>query len=97
MRFISALMAGALAVVATAQVGTGSNPNPFTNSNYSGIATGSPVPITWTPTTKGTVSLLLVQGDPNALVTVATISSASSSLHNFPVISLLLPRDLTGK
>lgn len=71
MRFISALVAGALAVVASAQSGNGANP--FTNTDFSGIAAGEPVTITWDPTTTGTVTLELVQGDPDALTTVATI------------------------
>lgn len=62
MRFFSALVAGALAVVAAAQT-TGSQPNPFTNTDFSGISTTSVFTITWTPTTPGAVSITLVQGD----------------------------------
>ena len=62
MRFFSALVAGALAIVAAAQT-TGSQPNPFTNSDFSGISTTSVFTITWTPTTPGAVSIWLVQGD----------------------------------
>ena len=78
MRFFSALVAGALAVVAAAQSGNGANP--FTNTDFSGIAAGTPVTITWNPTTSGTVTLQLVQGDPNSLNTVETIKGMSASL-----------------
>lgn len=71
MRFISALVASALAAVAVAQ--TGSESNPFTNSDYTGIATGTPITLTWTPTTDGTVTIELVQGDPGALKFVNVI------------------------
>lgn len=72
MRFTSAILAGALAVLAVAQ-----KPNPFTRTSYEGIAAGFPTTITWTPTTSGTVTLVLMQGDPDALTTVATIKGMS--------------------
>lgn len=73
MRFFSTLVAAALAAVAAAQTSA----NPFTRSSYSGITAGTATQITWTPTTSGTVTLLLVKGDPSALKTVATIGSES--------------------
>lgn len=79
MRFISALVAGALAAVAVAQT-TGNEPNPFTNSDYSGIAAGTPITLTWTPTTDGTVTIELVQGDPGHLNPVSIIQSEFASL-----------------
>ncbi|KFY16297.1 hypothetical protein V491_05373, partial [Pseudogymnoascus sp. VKM F-3775] len=78
MRFISALLAGALAVVASAQTSS-TGPNPFTNSDFTGIVAGEPFTITWDPTTEGTVTLQLVQGDPSALDTVETIEGEFTS------------------
>ncbi|OBT90523.1 hypothetical protein VE02_01150 [Pseudogymnoascus sp. 03VT05] len=85
MRFISALLAGALAAVAAAQT-TGSQPNPFTNTDFSGIAAGSPITITWTPTTQGTVTLELVHsdtGNSNDLKPVATIQASISNSGSY--------------
>lgn len=89
MRFISALLAGALAVVAAAQT-TGSQPNPFTNTEFTGIAAGSPFTITWTPTTQSTVTLELVHsdtGNSDDLKPVSTIKGA----FNFLLPSLFPP------
>lgn len=83
MRFISALLAGALAVVASAQTSS-TGPNPFTNSDFTGIVAGEPFTITWDPTTEGTVTLQLVQGDPSALDTVETIEGEFTSC--FPLL-----------
>lgn len=77
MRFISALVAGALAVVAAAQ--SGNQANPFTNDNFNGIEAGESFTVTWDPTTDGTVTLQLVQGDPDSLNTVSTIEGAFAS------------------
>lgn len=82
MRFISALVAGALAAVAVAQT-TGSKPNPFTNSDYSGITAGTPITLTWTPTTGGTVTIELVQGDPGNLDPVSVIQSGIQNSGSF--------------
>jgi hypothetical protein len=92
MRFISALVAGALAVVAAAQTGGSDHPNPFTNTDFQGIAAGESFDITWTPTTDGTVTLVLVQGDPGDLQPVATIEGAFASITPFPLfcVDLLL-------
>lgn len=75
MRFISALVAGALAIVASAQSGTGNQENPFTNSDFDGITAGESFTVTWTPTTDSTVTLKLVQGDPGQLQPVAVIEA----------------------
>lgn len=72
MRFTSTLLAGAFAVLAAAQ-------NPFTRSSYNGIAAGVATEITWDPTSAGPISLVLMKGDRDALVTVATLQSASCS------------------
>lgn len=81
MRFISSFVAAALAAVAVAQT----TPNPFTRSSYNGITAGVTTQITWTPTTPGSVTLLLVKGDPGNLNTVATITSESPLLPFLPV------------
>lgn len=68
MRFSTVAIVGALAALASAQ-------NPFTRTNYEGIAAGQPEDITWEPTSKGTVTLKLVQGDPKDLTQVQNIAS----------------------
>ncbi|KFY35931.1 hypothetical protein V494_05470 [Pseudogymnoascus sp. VKM F-4513 (FW-928)] len=73
MRFISALMAGALAIVAAAQ--DGNLANPITNSDFTGIAAGTPITITWTPTTESTITLKLVRADGSTLDDVSVIQS----------------------
>ncbi|KFZ03749.1 hypothetical protein V502_10692 [Pseudogymnoascus sp. VKM F-4520 (FW-2644)] len=75
MRFTTTLIASAFTVFAAAQ----SAANPFTNTDYSTISAGQAFTITWSPTTTGSVSLVLVKGDPAALTTVSTIASG---LHN---------------
>jgi hypothetical protein len=70
MRFSTLLVSFGLAALAAAQT-----PNPFTRSSYNGIQTGVPINITWTPTTTGTVTLLLKEGPKENLKTVATIQS----------------------
>lgn len=82
MRFISALVAGALAIVASAQSGDGNQENPFTNSDFDGIVAGESFTITWDPTTDSTVTLNLVHGDPGALQPVAVIEGASVSSYS---------------
>ena len=72
MRFTTTLIASAFTVFAAAQ----SAANPFTNTDYSTISAGQAFTITWSPTTTGSVSLILVKGDPAALTTVSTIASA---------------------
>jgi hypothetical protein len=91
MRFISALVAGALAVVAAAQTGDSNRPNPFTNTDFQGIAAGESFDITWTPTSDGTVTLVLMQGDPGDLKPVATIEGVFASLIPFPLFCVDLP------
>ncbi|OBT42626.1 hypothetical protein VE00_06066 [Pseudogymnoascus sp. WSF 3629] len=81
MRFISALLAGALAVVAAAQT-TGSQPNPFTNTAFTGIAAGSPFTITWTPTTKSTVTLQLVHSDTGNADDLKPVSTIKAGITN---------------
>ncbi|KFY19702.1 hypothetical protein V493_07857 [Pseudogymnoascus sp. VKM F-4281 (FW-2241)] len=81
MRFISALVAGALAVVAAAQ--SGNQANPFTNDNFNGIEAGESFTVTWDPTTDGTVTLQLVQGDPGSLNTVSTIEAGITNSGSY--------------
>ncbi|ELR06436.1 hypothetical protein VC83_08606 [Pseudogymnoascus destructans] len=80
MRFISALLAGALAVVAAAQTGT--QPNPFTNTDFTGIAAGKPITITWTPTTNGKVKLELVHSDTGNSDDLKPVSTIQASIPN---------------
>jgi hypothetical protein len=42
------------------------NPNPFTNSNIAGVA-GKTLDLTWTPTTGGSVSIILRSGNAGNL------------------------------
>lgn len=66
----STLLLSTFATLALAQ-----NPFSFTTLPTS-IPVGTPFNITWSPSTgtTDTVTLLLRQGDPNALVTVETIA-----------------------
>lgn len=80
MRFTTALIASAFAVLTAAQ----SVANPFTNSDFSAISAGQAVTITWSPTTTGPVSLVLVKGDATALTTVSIIASASAPHPSSP-------------
>ncbi|KAL5354011.1 hypothetical protein ACLOAV_000096 [Pseudogymnoascus australis] len=79
MHFITALIASAFTVLTAAQ----SSANPFTNSDYSAISAGQAFTITWSPTTTGPISLVLVKGDPTALTTVSTIASGLDNSGSF--------------
>jgi Kre9/KNH-like N-terminal Ig-like domain len=72
MRFSSALVIATLSALASAQ-------NPFTFTTLTSITAGTPFNITWAPSTGtvDTVTLLLRQGDPTHLATIATIACAS--------------------
>jgi len=83
MRFTSAFLAAACAVVALAQSSTTTGPNPFTRTSYSGITAGVPINITWTPTTSGTVSLQLVEGISTNLKTVSTFAPTIANSGSF--------------
>lgn len=71
MRFSTVGVLAALAAIASAQ-------NPFTRTSYDGIAGGQPEDITWEATTKGTVTLVLMQGEPKSLKQVQVIASTSA-------------------
>ena len=71
MRFSTVGILAALAAIASAQ-------NPFTRTSYDGIAAGQPEDITWEATTEGTVTLVLMQGEPKALKQVQVIASTSA-------------------
>jgi hypothetical protein len=72
MRFTSALLGAAMAMVAYAA-------NEFTNTDFSGISVGSTFNITWNPTTPGPVTLTLMTGDPLHLDEFTTIASMFTS------------------
>ncbi|OBT71095.1 hypothetical protein VF21_09821 [Pseudogymnoascus sp. 05NY08] len=80
MRFITVFIASAFTVLAAAQ---SSAANPFTNTDYTSISAGKAFTITWSPTTTGPVSLVLVKGDPAALTTVSTIASGLDNSGSF--------------
>ncbi|KFY63779.1 hypothetical protein V496_03734 [Pseudogymnoascus sp. VKM F-4515 (FW-2607)] len=80
MHFITALIASAFTALAAAQ---STAANPFTNSDYSAISAGQAFTITWSPTTTGPISLVLVKGDPTALTTVSTIASGLDNSGSF--------------
>ena len=67
MRFSTVALLSALAALAAAQ-------NPFTRSEYDDIEAGIPEQITWDPTSEGTVTIVLVHGDPNDLQQVEVIA-----------------------
>ncbi|GIZ40598.1 hypothetical protein CKM354_000393100 [Cercospora kikuchii] len=69
----SLLLALASAFAAYAQVQS-TGPNAFTNTAYNAVA-GQTLTLTWTPSTEGTVSLILRTGANNDLDTVETIAS----------------------
>ncbi|KFZ01884.1 hypothetical protein V500_00578 [Pseudogymnoascus sp. VKM F-4518 (FW-2643)] len=96
MRFTTTLITSAFTVLAAAQ----SAANPFTNTDYSTISAGQAFTITWSPTTTGPVSLVLVKGDPAALTTVSTIASGldnSGSLEWTPGSSIAKGSDYALK
>jgi hypothetical protein len=66
---LSLLAAALLAGIASAQ-------NPFSFTTLSTVTAGTPFNITWSPSTgtTDTITLLLRQGDPAHLTTVATIA-----------------------
>ena len=64
------LFISALAALAAAQ----SSPNPISAPTGGTIQAGAATTITWTPTTPGTVTLVLRSGSSNDLSTVATIA-----------------------
>jgi len=68
MRFSAVALLSALAALAAAQ-------NPFTRSEYDNFEAGFPEEITWDPTSEGTVTIVLVHGDPQALERVEVIAS----------------------
>jgi hypothetical protein len=73
MRFFTAFALGAFAALAAAA------DNPFTMTTIpSSIPAGSPFPITWNPTTQGTVSLYLVNGPSSDVKFVSVIAGKSS-------------------
>lgn len=74
MRFSTVGILAALAAIASAQ-------NPFTRTSYDGISAGQPEDITWDATTEGTVTLVLMQGDPKTLKQVQVIASTSAGLY----------------
>ncbi|OBT46241.1 hypothetical protein VE00_02384 [Pseudogymnoascus sp. WSF 3629] len=80
MRFTTAFIASAFMVLAAAQSLAA---NPFTNTDYTSISAGKAFTITWSPTTTGPVSLVLVKGDPAALTTVSTIASGLDNSGSF--------------
>ncbi|OBT69112.1 hypothetical protein VE03_01359 [Pseudogymnoascus sp. 23342-1-I1] len=79
MRFTTFLIASVFTALAAAQ----SAANPFTNSDYSAISASQPFTITWSPTTTGPISLVLVKGNPAALTTVSTIASGLDNTGSF--------------
>lgn len=82
MRFSTAIFASAFAALVSAQA------NPFTRTSYTGITAGTPINITWTPTSSGTITLLLVTGTSattlNPISTVAGKPSQVNSIHSHP-------------
>lgn len=72
MRFSAVALLSALAALAAAQ-------NPFTRSEYDDIEAGFPEQITWDPTSEGTVTIVLVHGDPQNLERVEVLAGTSSS------------------
>ncbi|KFZ18444.1 hypothetical protein V501_01221 [Pseudogymnoascus sp. VKM F-4519 (FW-2642)] len=80
MRFTTVFFAGAFTALAAAQ---SSAANPFTNTDYTSISAGKAFTITWSPTTTGAVSLVLVKGNPAALTTVSTIASSLDNSGSF--------------
>lgn len=80
MQFSTSIVLAALVGFVSAQA------NAFTLSATTldtGFTAGSSVIITWQPTSSGTVTLLLKQGDPSDLSTVATIVSNTPNTGSF--------------
>lgn len=99
MRF-SSILASALTAAVAVVAQTGSTANPFTKSDYSGITAGTPITITWTPTTDGTVTIELVRGDPLNLNLVSVIQSDlenSGSYEWTPDVSIVQGSDYALK
>ncbi len=71
MRFSTALILSALAAAVAAQ-------NKFTRTSYTGIKANMPEVITWEPTTQGTVSIVLMEGDWENLDQVEVVAGTSS-------------------
>jgi hypothetical protein len=73
MQFFTLLAVLAAPLVALAQ--NSSNPNPFTLDSTFAVTAGQPVTLKWTPTTGGTVQLILRSGPSNNLNTGLVIQS----------------------
>lgn len=65
--------------------------NAFTMTTLSTITAGTPYNITWSPSTDGTVTLILRQGSSTSLDTVETIARTFPSCHPIPNSPLLNP------
>lgn len=75
---VFALFAAGLAAVASAYHAPVGDPsgNPITKPGLNEIVpVGKPYTITWTPTTTGTITLLLLRGPSNNVVPIATIAT----------------------
>jgi len=79
MQFSTYVAIATLAVLTSAQ-------NPFTFTTLTSITAGTPINITWAPSTGtvDTITLLLRQGDPTHLSTIATIARTFTFHFPFP-------------
>jgi hypothetical protein len=76
MQFFTLLAVLAAPLVALAQNGTTLGPNPFTLDPSFAVTAGQPVTLKWTPTTGGTVQLVLRSGASSNLNTGLVIQSS---------------------
>lgn len=78
MRFSTTVLFAAFATLSSAQ-------NPFTFTTLTSVTAGTPFNITWAPSTgtTDTVTILLRQGDPKSLTTVATVASSIQNTGSY--------------
>ncbi|CAD0097183.1 unnamed protein product [Aureobasidium mustum] len=71
-----------IALLASPLLALAASDNGFTNSDWNGITAGKDYTIKWTPTTGGTVSLILRSGANNNLTPGVYVARKCSQAHS---------------